>query len=151
MQRGEWQTGDWSDQQRLEALAKYLPIFTAPSFSFGEAVPPKQHGDGIEKGWMRYGPEAQAFLQDAYDYGWVQGTEWMKWMRTEEAQALAREPARMAVASIDELAKVLTVSLRRDRFMEGSLAADFESGLIARVVRRAHELSADPQRRSIRG
>jgi hypothetical protein len=151
MKRGEWQTGDWSDQQRLEALAKYLPIFTTTGFSFAEAVPPKQRADGIEMGRMRYGEEAQAFMQDAYDYGWVQGTDWVEWMRTEEAQALSQEPARMAVANIDEMAKVLTVSLRRDRFMEGSLAADFESGLITRVVRRAHELSADPRRLSIRG
>ena len=30
-----------------------------------------------------------------------------------------------------------------DRFMEGSLAADFESGLIIRIVQRAEELSSE--------
>jgi hypothetical protein len=141
MDRGEWQKGDWSDQERLAVLAKYLPIFTAPGFRFSEVVPAKQHGDVIEMGWTSYGPEAEAFMQDAYDYGWVQSTNWIEWMQTEDAQALSQDPSRIARASIDDLAKVLTVSLRRDRFMEGSLRADFERGLITRVVKRACELS----------
>jgi hypothetical protein len=128
MEMGEWQKGDWSDQERLEALAKYLPIFSAPGFKFSEVVPAKQHGDVIEMGWTRCGPETEAFKQDAYDYGWVQGTNWTEWMQTEEAQALSQDPARMATATVDDLAKVLTVSLRRDRFVEGSLGCDFDRG-----------------------
>ena len=143
MKRGEWQKGDWSDHERLEALAKHLAILTKPGFAFSEDIPAKQHGDVIEMGWTSYGPEAQAFMKDAYDYGWVQSTNWTGWMQTEGAQRLSQDPARMAVATIEDLAKVLTVCLRRDRFMEGSLAADFESGLIIRIVKRAEELSSE--------
>ena len=142
MERGEWQKGNWTDQQRLEALAKYLPIFTAPGFKFSEDVPAKIEGGVIQMGWTSYGPEAQSFMQDAYDYGWVQSTHWIEWMQTEEAQSLSRDPERIVVATIEELAKVLTVSLRRDRFMEGSMGADFDSGLTTRTVRRAYELTA---------
>ncbi len=142
MEKGEWQKGDCTDQERLEVLAKYLSIFTAPGFVFGEIVPAKEHDGVIELGWTQYGPEAQAFMKDAYNYGWVQGTDWMDWMQTDEAQALSQDPDRMAAASIDDLAKVLTVSFRRDRFVEGSLGADFKRGLITRVIKRAHELAA---------
>lgn len=142
MERGEWQKGDWTDQQRLEALAKYLPVFTAPGFKFSDVVPAKVEGDIIQMGWTSYGPEAKAFMQDCYDYGWVQSTDWTNWMQTEEAQELSRDPTRMAAATIEDLAKVLTVSLRRDRFVEGSLAEDFEGGLITRAVTRACELGA---------
>ena len=95
----------------------------------------------MQLGWISYGPEAEAFIKDASDCGMVQGTNWSEWMQTEEAQKLSQDPDRVAVATIDELAMVLTVSIRRDRFMEGSLRADFNSGLITRVVKRAYELS----------
>jgi hypothetical protein len=125
----------------LEALAKYLPIFTAPGFQFSEVTPAEVEGDVIEMGWTSYRPEAQSFIEDCYDYGWVQSTDWMEWMQSDEAQALSENAARMASATVEELAKVLTVSLRRDRFMDGSLAGDFERGLITRIVERARELS----------
>jgi Family of unknown function (DUF6508) len=76
----------------LEVLAKYLPIFTAPGFQFSEVVPAKRKGDVIQLGWTSYGPEAQSFMQDCYDYGWVQSTQWMEWMRSDEAQALRARP-----------------------------------------------------------
>jgi hypothetical protein len=79
-------------------------------------------------------------MKDAYNYGWVQSTSWTEWMQTKNALRLSRDPDRMAVATIDDLANVLTVSLRRDRFMEGSLAGDFKSGLIVRIVARANKL-----------
>lgn len=148
MEKGEWQKGDWTDQQRLEALAKYVPIFTAPGFKFYEDMPARVEGGLIQMGWTSYGPEAEAFIQDAYDYGWVQGTSWSEWMQTEEAQSLSQDPERMAMATVEQLAKVLTVSLRRDRFMEGSLASDFESGLIIRAVKRAYKLSINDDRQS---
>jgi hypothetical protein len=142
METGEWQKGDWTDQQRLEALAKYLPVFTTPGFKYSEVVPAKVESDVIRMGWTSYGSETQYFMQDCYDYGWVQSTNWSEWMQTEEAQELSQDPARMATATVEDLAKVLTVSLRRDRFIEGSLAGDFERGLITRVVARACELGA---------
>ena len=145
MERGEWQKDDWSDQQRLEALAKYLPIFNAPGFKFSEVTPAEVEGDVIRLGWTSYGPEAQSFMQDCYDYGWVQSTNWTEWMQTAEAQALSQDPARVATASIEDLARVLTVCLRRDRFVEGSLGEEFERGLITRIVARARELSAAKQ------
>ncbi len=35
---------------------------------------------------------------------------------------------------------MLTTCVRREKFAEGSLIADFESGLMVRVIRRAHAL-----------
>jgi hypothetical protein len=62
MERGEWQTQDWSHQDQLDTLTKYLPIFTASGFRFSEAIPAKLHRDVIELGGTCYGPEAEAFM-----------------------------------------------------------------------------------------
>ena len=143
MEKGEWQKGEWSEQQRLEALAKYLPVFTAPDFKFSEVVPAKVEGKVTHRWVGRLtGRRRNPSSRTAMIYGWVQSTDWIERMQTEEAQKLSQEPARMATATAGDLAKVLTVSLRRDRFMEGSLAVDFERGLITSIVARAHELGA---------
>jgi uncharacterized protein DUF6508 len=43
----------------------------------------------------------------------------------------------------DQLAWLLTAIIRSDRFVEGSIAGAFESGLLARIARRAAVLLAE--------
>ena len=56
MEKGEGQKGEWSDADRLQALARYLPIFTALGFKFGEFVPPKEKDGVTQFGWFDLGP-----------------------------------------------------------------------------------------------
>ena len=119
MKKGEWRTGDFSNLQRLETLAKYRPIFTGPGFSFATFVSPKESDDGvITMGWASFGPEADSFLKDASDYGWVQGTDWLEWSKTREAEDLCSKPEALAAAGINDLAKLITARFRADRFIK---------------------------------
>ena len=51
------------------------------------------------------------------------------------------EPDGLRSASADQIANLLTTVVRRDRFVEGGLAAAFESGLILAILERAEQLS----------
>ena len=48
----------------------------------------------------------------------------------------------MRTATADDLARLLTAIVRSDRFSEGSINGAFESGLLARIARRAATLLA---------
>jgi uncharacterized protein DUF6508 len=131
-------TTTWSDEDRatrLRALADLLPVLTAPDADFGRwVVPPPK--DGIQSlGWYEFGPAGEAFQRAVG--GWIlPGFDWRAWVETVDGIAL-REPAGVATASSDQLAMLLTAIVRSDRFVEGSIAGAFESGLLAAICRRA--------------
>ena len=68
---------------------------------------------------------------------------WGTWLQTPEGKALSDGQAALADASPDQQAWLLTAIVRSDRFVEGSLAGAFESGLLSRIARRAAVLAAD--------
>jgi hypothetical protein len=55
--------------------------------------------------------------------------------------AKTREIRTLAGATPDQLSRLATALLRQDRFSEGSLGADFASGLMAAIARRAAVLA----------
>ena len=80
-------------------------------------------------------------MQAAYDGEWVlRDFSWPEWKDTEEAIALYRDPDVLAQATRRQLAQLLTVFIRQDRFVEGGLLGDFRSGHILAIVRRAAKL-----------
>jgi hypothetical protein len=94
-----------------------------------------------------FGPTAEAFQAAVGRGGWVtMGFDWGTWLKTEDGQALRDRPEALSAASADDLAKLLTAIVRSDRFVEGSIAGAFESGLLARIARRASALLAETGR-----
>lgn len=76
----------------------------------------------------RWTDEAKAFIQTAYDSGWVlPDFDWGKWKSTQEAIDLYNNPRLLAQAT----------AIRQDRFVEGGLLRNFKSGHILAIVRRA--------------
>ena len=139
MKRGSFQTGEFSDNERLAALAKYQHAFTSNLEPSTAAHPKKNEQGMVTIGW-REPDEVEAFLKDAYDYGWVQDFDWMTWSGTEEGTNLRDKETALASASIESLAKLLTARLRLDRFGEGTITGDFRSGLMLRIIQRAAQL-----------
>lgn len=77
------------------------------------------------------------FLVAAEKNGWVLSDfNWPKWAQSAEAKRLRDDESALALASERQLARLLTAEIRQDRFMEGALLRAFESGLIARILRR---------------
>lgn len=122
----------------LDALARFAPILEAKGFAWGD-----WHAPAGWMPWLEHGNVASAFIDDAYRFDWISsGFDWPKWSRTAEAQRLRQDPAALAGADATQLVKLLTCAIRSDRFCEGSLAGDYESGLLARIAARAQVLSA---------
>jgi hypothetical protein len=127
--------------ERLRALADVLPVLEAPNADFGhwELPPPR---DGVESlGWFEFGSTAEAWRAAVAAGSWVvAGFDWRTWLAGDDGRAVRDDPAAVATATPDQLAWLLTAIVRSDRFVEGSIAGAFESGLLAAISRRARAL-----------
>jgi len=137
-----WQSQDWSERQRLDALAAFIPFLSDPKASFGTWAGGEENNGVLTMPWFSLTPEAKRFLQMLYDYGYVRAFDWSSWAGTAEAAALRDEPDALARASMGQLERILTCLARGDRFAAGTLADAFGSGLLLRIAQRAAELAA---------
>ena len=79
-----------------------------------------------------------------YAEGWVMaGFDWPSWTGTPEALGLRDDPEVLKQATPVQLAKLLTVLIRQERFVNGALASAYDSGLLTAVLRRAEELRGE--------
>jgi hypothetical protein len=130
--------------ERLRPLAELVAILEAPDADFGHwDVTPMT--DGTEHlPWFVFGPNADAFREAVGRGGWINtGFDWMTWLQTDEGKALRDSPDALAKTTPDQLAMLLTATTRSDRFVEGSIAGAYESGLLAAIARRAAALLAE--------
>lgn len=118
-------------------------MLEAPDADFGhwELPPPR---DGVHSlGWFEFGPTAEAWRTAVAQGAWiVDGFDWRSWLAADEGRALRDDPGAVANATPDQLAQLLTAIVRSDRFVEGSIAGAFASGLLAGISRRAAVLLA---------
>lgn len=133
------------ERARLEALAALVPVLEAPDAAFGRWEAQWEDAEGrIHLPYFVPGPACEAFGAAVGRGGWVIfGFDWPAWASTAEAQALRRDPAALAAATPDQLARLLTALVRSERFSEGTLDEAFESGLLARIARRAASLALE--------
>jgi len=83
--------------------------------------------------WVDYAEPVRSFLADAGRLGFIVVFDWPAWVPT--AERIQSSPEEMAGASLFELAKLLTLHIRRDRFVEGHLANALEAGWIQDILR----------------
>ena len=127
---------------RLDALAAFLPVFEEPGFVFATM----EGGEEVEPGtftmpWSSLSEPATRFVETAYENGWMlPGFDWGSWMGTAEAVRLRDDPAELAQATTEQLAKLLTTVIRQDRFVEGALAGSFDAGLLTAILRRVEQI-----------
>jgi len=127
---------------QLVRLGEYKRQFESEGFTIGEWRCGEEVSPGVRQmPWFDYSDAVIAFIEYCYKDGWVlTDFSWGVWKRTTEAIDLARDPAKLACASAEQLAKLLTVIIRQDRFNEGSLACHCKSGLLLAILRRARVL-----------
>jgi hypothetical protein len=131
-----------SPADRLKALAKYEAVFASPGFTFGHWVEPPPDADGtLHFPWYEYSSAALTFIREASASGWVVDFDWMTWAASPEGTRMLADRSLVARASATDLARLLTVVIRGDRFSEGELAGAYEAGLLGAIVRRAAELA----------
>ncbi len=131
---------------RLRALADVLPVLEAPDADFGhwELPPPR---DGVHSlGWFEFGPTATVWRDAVARSDWiVVGFDWQAWLAGDEGRALRDDRTALANATSEDIARLLTAIVRSDRFVEGSIAGAFESGILAAISRRATRLLDEAQ------
>jgi hypothetical protein len=128
--------------ERLGQLAAFLPIFEDSGFSFGLWIggKPMPHGQLHMPTFVPSDP-AEAFVRMAHDMGWVlPDLDWKSWKSGAEARELLNNPETLARATPEQLAMLLTILIRQDRFVEDSLAQAFDSGFLVDILRRADAL-----------
>jgi hypothetical protein len=130
---------------RLRPLAELVPVLEAPDADFGHWQDGSGGTDGVlHLPWFEFGPAADAFRAAVGRGGWViVGFDWMTWLQSDEGQALRDRPGAVETATPEQLGHLLTAIVRSDRFVEGSIAGAFESGLLTRIAERAAALLAD--------
>lgn len=126
----------------LAFLDKYSPAdLEAPAKMGG--------GEQIDSNTMTFPyyiltPAQEAFRDAACQ--WSVYGDWIAWMGTELGKDLANgSPGSVERASPEDLAQLLTVMLRSDRFCEGAFAGYCERGVAGRILLRIKELHAQEQ------
>jgi hypothetical protein len=127
--------------KKLRALASFAHVFATPGFRFVCAGTGDSHGhEEDSEETCELAPEALSFIDALYKSGWVKSFDWASWAETAEGKQLFEEPQYIATATPDQLQKVLTMLVRRERFCDGTLNSAFEAGLLTAIVERAHAL-----------
>ena len=127
-----WRADPPLTSDNLQAVLKFLPLFEQPDFSLGEWI--------VQEGslpYFNYTSEVLNFIRALSGNGFIQPFDWMKWR---EGEQLVDNPALLSRANLQTLRKLLTAHVRADRFSEGHLAAMFESGHIAMILKRMAEI-----------
>ena len=119
-------------KDRLDALAEFVSRFESSDFQFGQME--------VKPGTMpsySFSDDALRFIRVCTDMKWVQPFDWGEWKESSEAVQLCDEPGALEDATPEQLERLLTVLIRQERFVDGALESAFESGLLARVLKRA--------------
>jgi hypothetical protein len=136
-----------SIRERLHGLASFVSAFEAPGFVFGRWKQPVDEPGVMVAQHFTPGKADAEFVKACYDLGWILADfDWPEWKETPEALRLRDDSFGIENASCEQLAKLLTVLVRQDRFVEGALREAFEAGLLLRIVRRCAILENIPPR-----
>lgn len=124
---------------QLRELARFLPALENPDFKAGSMVVLRESKPGVFcLPYATYSDIATDFISAAYEHGWVlRDFNWPEWAQSTEAGSLRDDQTALARATPEQIARLLTVVIRQDRFVEGALLTAFKSGVILHIVRRA--------------
>ena len=99
---------------------------------------PQPDGE-LQMPYPAYTPEAQRLMSAIYERHLIVQFDWAAWQA--DAQRFF-DPEAIADASLDDLRRLLTLHVRKERFCEGHFAEMIASGHIAAVLRRLGELAS---------
>ena len=118
------------------ALEALLPSLDGPKGTHGkfefERAP---DGTSIVHGWI-YAPHVDRLFELLGAGNVIYPFDWVAWSETEKAQELLHTTQSIAVADLDEVRRLLTALVRRERFDGGSIIVAIERGIVSAAVRR---------------
>jgi hypothetical protein len=130
----------WAD--RLRILAPFATAVRAPDFAFGAWQAATQLASGAwTMPYHELADDGRALI--AACGAWIQvGFDWSRWAQTDEAKRLFEDPSAVRDATPQQIAWILTLLIRAERFSEGQLDWAWRSGLFERLLDRVAELHA---------
>jgi hypothetical protein len=136
---------DFARKCGLMEIGRFAPLLAEPDFQAGRrlASPPRQPGV-FGRSPIAYSWDASVFVLTAYSL--ITSLDWRKWAKTAEGARLLADPARVASADAEQLGHLLTVLIRGEQAVAGTLLDAFTTGLPAAIARRAAELSSTPNK-----
>ena len=131
-------------KQRLRQIGKFSQVFEQKGFRFGKMAFKDADTGEFMMPYYSFSKKADRFITTCRECGWVLADfDWGTWKDTSEAMESRDNPHAMARATPDQIAKLLTVLIRLERFCSGSLANAFKSGLLLTILCRAAALAHD--------
>ena len=115
--------------EALDAVLRFLPIFAQPGYSFGE-----WHAPEGQFPFYAINDEVMEFYQILDERNIIIIFNWPAWQ--EEGFCFVEDPELLNTANLFTLRKLITIHVRKDRFVEGHLAAVLENGHIVAILRR---------------
>lgn len=135
---------------QVKALTHFIEPFESTGFRFSTYSPPVQDKDGYWcSGHNAVSLTGDAFVQALIDNGW--GTvnfDWPTFVNGPEYRGLVKAPDGFDDATSEQIAKVITSILRRDRFADGWLTSAFEDGTVLRMLKRLKVIETEMEVRS---
>lgn len=128
--------GDGSASTDWKSVVAFLAVFEKPGYKFGRWQAP----DG-QIGYYEYGSEVLSFIETLYTASVVVDFAWGPWQQ--QALGYWENPSGLHRARLSTLRKLLTLHVRKDRFVEGHLASMLESGHITDILKRAAAIIRD--------
>lgn len=128
--------------EQILAVTKFLSIMESinPEDLARVVKPPAFAEDSLVVGHLEYHPAVYEFIRACYDHGLVQPFDWPAWAK--QGRRYMSDPALVASARLATCIKLITASLRYERFCDGHLEEVIKSGHIAAVLRRLEQLAS---------
>lgn len=93
-----------------------------------------------------YPPIVDELIATAYEDDWVRRDfDWTEWVDTPEAQRLLNDPESVTRASKQQVAYLLTVILRQDRFADGTILGAIKSGYLRSLLERIRTINSNAE------
>ena len=127
--------------EQIQAVIKFLPILESirPEDLARMVNPPALEEDSLIVGHLEYHPAVYDFMQACYDHGLVQPFDWSAW--AEEGRRYMNDAAFIDRARLTTCIKLITASVRYQRFCDGHLGEVIKSGHITAILRRLKQLA----------
>lgn len=126
-------------REDLVAIAEMLPAIVRVQSQPHEWRGGEQPDGTLQMPYVEYAPEVSALISALYARSITIAFDWGAWQ--DEARRFLEEDV-LARATVDDVRRLLTLHVRKDRFVEGHLGGMVERGHIAAILRRLGELVA---------
>ncbi|HIV76291.1 MAG TPA: hypothetical protein H9899_02075 [Candidatus Sphingomonas excrementigallinarum] len=131
------------DMATLRNIGAFAPLLADPDFTAGAWTEPQRSAEGVmTMAWFRLSEPAAAFVTAIASEDVA--AHYLRPVDDETrstAMHMIEHPSALANASVEQIGWILTYLLRADRFVEGSLAQAFDTGLMRAIADRAVILS----------